>query len=114
MRLRERLPRNVAMELALTGDSMPARRLAELGLVNAVAPAGSALKAALELAERIAVNAPISVQVSKRIVAESSDWPIEEAFAKQADIAAAALVSEDATEGVRAFAEKRQPEFKGR
>ncbi|WP_028847726.1 type II toxin-antitoxin system Rv0910 family toxin [Thermocrispum agreste] len=114
MRLRERLPRNIAMEMALTGDPMPAQRLAELGLINALAPAGSVLDAALKLAERIAGNAPISVEVSKRIVDESSDWSTTEAFAKQADIAAAALASEDATEGVRAFAEKRDPVFKGR
>nr|WP_286901024.1 crotonase/enoyl-CoA hydratase family protein [Thermocrispum sp.] len=114
MRLRERLPRNIAMEMALTGDPMPAQRLAELGLINALAPAESVLDAALKLAERIAGNAPISVEVSKRIVDESSDWSTTEAFAKQADIAAAALASEDATEGVRAFAEKRDPVFKGR
>jgi len=114
MRLRERLPRNVAMELALTGDPLPASRLAELGLVNELAPAGKVLDAALALAERIAVNAPISVRVSKRIVDEALDWTTAEAFAKQGDIAAAALVSEDATEGVRAFAEKRPPVWKGR
>ncbi|MGH3431659.1 MAG: crotonase/enoyl-CoA hydratase family protein, partial [Thermocrispum sp.] len=114
LRLRERLPRNVAMELALTGEPMPASRLAELGLVNVLAPAGSVLDAALDLAGQIAVNAPLSVRVSKRIVDESADWTREEAFAKQGDIAAAALVSEDATEGVRAFAQKRAPLWKGR
>lgn len=114
MRLRERLPRNIAMELALTGDPLPARRLAELGLVNVLAPAGTVLDAALDLAQRIAINAPLSVRVSKRIVDEALDWTTADAFAKQGDIAAAALVSEDATEGVRAFAEKRAPVWKGR
>lgn len=114
MRLRERLPRNVAMELALTGDPMPARRLAELGLVNELAPAGKVLDAALALAERIAVNAPLSVRASKRIVDESPGWSASEAFGKQGDVAGAAVLSEDATEGILAFAQKRPPVWKGR
>ncbi|TVT51367.1 crotonase/enoyl-CoA hydratase family protein [Amycolatopsis rhizosphaerae] len=114
LRLRERLPRNVAMELALTGDPMPAARLAELGLINALAPAGKVLDAALDLAGRIAVNAPVSVRVSKRIVDEAVDWTTEEAFRRQGDIASAAVLSEDATEGVLAFTEKRPPVWKGR
>lgn len=114
LRLRERLPRNVAMELALTGDPMPAARLAELGLINRLAPSGRVLDAAVALAESVAVNAPISVQVSKRIVDEAFDWSSEESFARQGDIASPAVLSEDATEGIRAFAEKRAPEWKGR
>ncbi|WAL69709.1 crotonase/enoyl-CoA hydratase family protein [Amycolatopsis cynarae] len=114
LRLRERLPRNIAMELALTGDPMPAARLAELGLVNALAPAGKVLDAALDLAGRIAANAPVSVRVSKRIVDEALDWTTEEAFRRQGDIASAAVLSEDATEGVLAFTEKRPPVWKGR
>ncbi|MFE3445808.1 crotonase/enoyl-CoA hydratase family protein [Nocardia sp. NPDC059180] len=114
MRLRERLPRNIAMELALTGDPMQATRLAELGLVNKLAEPGHALEAALALAERIAVNAPLSLIGSKRIVEEAGDWSTGEAFDKQYDIASTALFSDDATEGVRAFTEKRDPIWKGR
>ncbi|MFH5210840.1 crotonase/enoyl-CoA hydratase family protein [Antrihabitans sp. NCIMB 15449] len=114
MRLRERLPRNIAMELALTGDPMQATRLADLGLVNRLAEPGKALDVALELAEQIAVNAPLSLAASKRIVDESADWTHDEGFDKQTEIAATALFSDDATEGVRAFAEKRNPVWRGR
>ena len=114
MRLRARLPRNIAMELALTGDPMQATRLAELGLVNRIAEPGEALTVAIELAERIAVNAPLSVVASKQIVDESSDWQSADAFDRQTQIASVALFSEDAGEGVRAFAEKRSPVWRGR
>ncbi len=114
MRLRERLPRNIAMELALTGDPMPATRMAELGLVNQLAPEGKVLEAALDLAGRIAVNAPLSIEMSKRIIVESADWTTEEAFQRQTELATPALVSQDATEGVNAFAEKREPVWQGK
>ncbi|MBF6479332.1 crotonase/enoyl-CoA hydratase family protein, partial [Nocardia cyriacigeorgica] len=114
LRLRERLPRNIAMELALTGDPMPATTLAEFGLINAITEPGDALDAALDLAERIAVNAPLSVLGSKQIIEEAGDWDRGEAFDRQSDIASTALFSEDAAEGVRAFTEKRDPIWKGR
>ena len=114
LRLTQRLPRNVAMELALTGDPMPAKRLAELGLVNVLAKPGKVMDAALELAGRIAVNAPISVEVSKAIVAGAPDWSLDEGFEKQSELATRALMSQDASEGVRAFAEKREPVWLGR
>ncbi len=114
LRLAQRLPRNVAMELALTGDPMSARRLADLGLVNEVAPTGKALEAAVDLAGRIAANAPLSVAVGKQVVAQAADWTHEEAFARQSEIAAPVIASRDATEGVAAFAEKRSPQWSGR
>ncbi len=114
LRLTQRLPRNIAMELALTGDPMPATRLADLGLVNVLAEPGTVLDAALELAGRIAVNAPLSIEVSKEIVAASPDWSLAEGFDRQTELASRAIMSDDAGEGVRAFAEKRDPVWQGK
>lgn len=114
LRLTERLPRNVAMELALTGNPMPATRMAELGLVNRLAEPGTVLDAALALADEIVANAPLSISASRRIVLESPSWSPEEAFARQSDLAGVAVMSEDAAEGIAAFAEHREPVWKGR
>ncbi|WP_324192487.1 crotonase/enoyl-CoA hydratase family protein [Nocardia transvalensis] len=114
LRLAQRLPRAVAMELALTGDPITATRAAELGLVNQVVAPGHALDAALELAARIAANAPLSILASKRIIDRSPDWSTAEAFTRQGELAATALSSQDAAEGMLAFAQKRPPIWKGR
>lgn len=114
LRLAQRLPRAVAMELALTGDPISAERAAALGLVNRVTESGKALEAAVELAQRIAVNAPLSLAASKRIIDESPDWSTDVAFTRQLEVSGSALSSEDAAEGVLAFAQKRTPEWKGR
>lgn len=114
LRLAQRLPRAIALELALTGDPITAARAAELGLVNELTAPGEALAGALALAQRIAVNAPLSVAASKRIVDESPDWSVEEAFTRQGELAGPALSSQDAAEGVQAFAQKRDPVWKGR
>jgi enoyl-CoA hydratase len=114
LRLPRMLPRNIAMELALTGDPIVAERAHELGLVNRLAEAGEALTAALVLAEAIAQNGPLALAASKRILVESVDWPDSEFFARQGEIAGPVMGSEDAREGAVAFAEKRDPVWKGR
>ena len=80
LRLPRVLPRNIAMELALTGDPILAERGFELGLVNRLAEPGGALDAALELAEQIAQNGPLALAASKRILTEAVDWPEAEFF----------------------------------
>lgn len=114
IRLPKRIPYHVAMELALTGDPIEAERAAELGLVNRLTEPGGAVDGALELAAAIAKNGPLALTASKQIVAASLDWTEAEAWAKQGEIAGPVMGSEDAREGAIAFAEKRDPVWKGR
>jgi enoyl-CoA hydratase len=114
IRLPKQIPYHVAMELALTGDFIDGRRAYELGLVNRVTEPGSALDAAIELAEGIAQNAPLALAASKKIVSQALDWTEAEAWQRQDEISGPVFTTEDAREGAVAFAEKRPPEWKGR
>ncbi len=114
LRLPRALPRNVAMEMALTGDPIEAERAQELGLVNRLTEPGEALTAALELADTIAANGPLALAATKRILLESPDWPDAEFFERQRPIYDQVFGSEDAREGATAFAERRAPVWQGR
>jgi enoyl-CoA hydratase len=113
-RLPRALPRNVAMELALTGDPIDAERAHAFGLVNELVEPGKALEAALALAERINANAPVAVRQSRRVVVEGMLADDDTAWKVTGDAMAKAMSTEDFAEGPRAFIEKRPPEWKGR
>jgi enoyl-CoA hydratase len=113
MRLQHRIPRNIAMELALTGDFLDATDAHRYGLVNRLTPAGGALDAALGLAAKIAANGPLAVAASKRVIVESADWTSADMWERQGEIVAPVMASKDAVEGATAFAEKRPPVWRG-
>jgi enoyl-CoA hydratase len=112
--LARRVGRGVAKELALTGQPIDAARAYELGLVNRVVEDGSALEAAIALAEAIAANAPLATKATKKILDELDAWDGDDFWARQGEIAGPVIISADAREGAVAFAEKRDPVWTGR
>jgi crotonobetainyl-CoA hydratase len=117
VRMPEQLPRKVAMHLILTGAPMDAATALRWGLVNEVVPTDRVLEAALGLAHRIAANAPLAVQASKRVAQGIRDGAVPaeaDAFAANNHEMITLMGTEDAIEGPMAFAEKREPRWKGR
>ena len=114
LRMPRRMPYHVVMELALTGDTMPAERFHEFGLVNHLAEPGAAVDGAMELAARLGRNGPLALIASKQILQEQQDWSTGEMWEKQGAISGPVFGSEDSREGAAAFKEKRDPVWKGR
>jgi len=116
-RIVHQLPRKVALEMVLTGEPISSAEAAKWGLINQVVPDGTVLEAALALAERVTVNAPLSVQASKRIAYGVDDGVIvgdEPGWERTVNEMRVLIRSEDAKEGPLAFAEKREPVWKAR
>lgn len=117
LRLHLQIPPKVAAHAIMTGEPLSAADALRWGLVNQAVPADQVMGAALDLAQRIAANAPLAVRASKRIMRRSAEfgsdwdppvWDMNEAEFEQV------RRSEDAVEGPRAFAEKRQPQWQGK
>ena len=113
LRLPQRIPRQIAMQYALTGDMMSAAQAHQWGLVNLLTLPGEALGEAKTLAHKIAANAPLAVSVSKQVVSDSLHWPADERWQRQNALLEFIIHSNDAKEGATAFSEKRPPLWTG-
>jgi enoyl-CoA hydratase len=113
-----RLPRQVpwckAMEILLLGDRIPAEEAHRIGFVNEVVEPAALMPRALEIAERLARNAPLALRAIKEAAITTSGLPLEEAYAIEHRLSGAVMTSRDAREGPRAFMEKREPVWEGR
>jgi enoyl-CoA hydratase len=110
--LPRRLPSGLAMELLFTGATITSEDAAQWGLVNRIVPADRLLDEALELAERIAANAPVSVRRMKETAVKTADLPLWQAL--RLDVGPDPYASEDRKEGIAARLEKRAPRWQGR
>lgn len=113
-RLPRLVPQALALEMLLTGDQYTAEQVLAWGLVNRVVPAERVLPEAQELAARIAGHAPLAVRALKELFYSATDMPLPQALRHGAGLRWIIGQTEDAKEGPRAFAEKREPQFRGR
>jgi len=113
VRLQRQIPYAKAMEILMTGDNMTAEEAHRVGFINEVVEPEALMPRALELAAKIAKNAPLAVQAIKETAIRTNGIPLEEAFKIEHECSAKVMTSSDAREGPRAFAEKREPVFKG-
>lgn len=111
-RLPRQIPFPAAMEFLLTAEKFPAERALELGLINEIVDAVHLMPTAANWAKRILANAPLAVQATKESVLRGSATTLEEAYKIEAELSNAIFASEDAKEGPKAFAEKREPKWK--
>jgi len=113
IRLPSRVGYGKAMEMAITGDPISAEDGATFGLISKLAEPGEALDAAIALAERIAKNAPLGVAASKQMIRSSVGASEEDLWKLQGPLQMSVFTSDDAKEGPKAFAEKREPNWTG-
>jgi enoyl-CoA hydratase len=111
-RLARQIPYTRAMELLLTGEPISAEEAKNIGLINRVVAKESLLEEAEKTADIIASNGPIAVQHTKKAVHRLWNLPLELAYHEEWSYSKAAFDSDDAKEGVQAFAEKRKPVFR--
>jgi enoyl-CoA hydratase/carnithine racemase len=113
----QRLPRLVgrgkALEMILTGEAIGAEEALRIGLVSAVVPAERLVAEAEAIASRIAERGPLAVRYAKEAISRGLEMPLEQALRFETDLTIILQTTEDRAEGVRAFLEKREAEFKG-
>ncbi len=113
-RLPRRVGRAIASEMILAGAELDADQALRAGLVTHVAPAGRLEALAEEIAGRISTRGPIAVRYAKEALRRGLEMPLAEALRFETDLTIILQTTEDRAEGVRAFVEKRRPQFRGR
>jgi enoyl-CoA hydratase/carnithine racemase len=113
-RLARLVGKGKALEMILTGDSIDAREALSIGLVSTLAPRDKLIAEAEAIANRIAERGPIAVRYAKEAINRGLEMTLEQALRYETDLTIILQTTEDRAEGVRAFLEKRKPEFKGR
>ena len=109
IRIGKRVPRGLALEMAMAGDPIDAQRALTAGMVNTVVPRGEVLAVAESLAQRIAAASPIAVRTTRQLVFDSMDCTETEGWDKSREASRIVLRSNDSKEGTKAFLEKRDP-----
>jgi enoyl-CoA hydratase/carnithine racemase len=113
-RLARAIGKQRAMELVLTGRRFDAAEAERMGIVNAVTRKGEWLESAMELATRIARRPPLAARLAKQAVLAAEEAPLSAGLETERRLYELAMATEDRVEGMRAFLEKRKPEFKGK
>ena len=114
VRLVRQIPYCRAMEILITGEQITAQEAKEIGLINKVVPKGNLMEEVERVADIICNNGPIAVQNTKKAVLRLLNLPMDLAFREEWRYSEEAFKSEDSREGIRAFAEKRTPNFIGK
>jgi enoyl-CoA hydratase len=114
VRLPRVLPPAIAMELAITGDTLDAERAHHFGMINEVCEPGAVVDAAHALAARVTANAPLAVRMSRQLVLDAPGQPDREGMKAAGRALAELSTTDDFAEGPRAFIEKREPNWTGR
>jgi enoyl-CoA hydratase len=113
-RLARLVGRGKALEMILTAEPIDAAEALRVGLVNAVLPREKVVAEAEEIARRVAERGPLAVRYAKEAVLRGMEMPLEQGLRYETDLTVIIQTTEDRAEGVRAFLEKRKPEFRGR
>ena len=113
-RLAALIGKSRAMEMILTAENISAAKAAEYGLISRAVPADQLMTEAAALAEKIASKAPLAVKWSASAIKRGLETDIDSGIAIEADLFGMCFATEDQKEGMRAFLERRSPEFKGR
>ncbi|MDI6888060.1 MAG: enoyl-CoA hydratase-related protein [Candidatus Thermoplasmatota archaeon] len=113
----QRLPRligrNKAKELIFTGEIIDAKEAERIGLVNKIVPAEKLMEETMKLSKKIASKAPVAIRLAKSAINIGLEAPLEQALAYELETACLTFSTKDKVEGMKAFIEKRKPEFKG-